>query len=292
MRKVALLTPAHIKDLERFELLCESIDRTATGFDRHYVMVNDEDVKKFQRFANDRRVILPSSQYLPKWLKSAPSWISRNTRRVWVSPFSLPVHGWHIQQLLKFAGTLAAEEERVCVIDSDNLFFRPFDFGHYAGRKICPLYVDRGHIGAEMPYHSVWTRNATKLLGLPAPQFPADDYIGNEIVWDKATVKAMTQRIELVSGLSWQTALCRTRQFSEYLLYGHFVVNTPEFAARHDVVVTSLACSHWDENELDEHQIMTMMAEAASDQVAICIQSYSGTSVPRIRSALNKALAA
>jgi Family of unknown function (DUF6492) len=287
------LTPTYVKDFERFELLCESIDRMVSGWDRHYVLVNpDEDVERFQKFASDRRIILPSSKFLPRWLLSAPAWFSKNGRRVWLSPFSMPVHGWHVQQLLKIAGVLAAEEERVCIIDSDNLFFRPFNVAAYAGRDRSPLYVDRGHIAADMPHHADWTRNAARLLNQPEPSWPADDYIGQAIVWDRATVKAMTERIEDTAGLSWPLALCRVRQFSEYLLYGNFVSNTPEFAAQHEIVEGSLAQSHWEEHELDEQWIATMMAEAGPEQVAICIQSYSGTAVPAIRSAVNKTLAA
>ena len=287
MRKVALLTPTYIKDLERFELLCESIDSMVTGFDRHYVLVNpDSDAHLFQRFASPRRVIVPCSKLLPKYLWPAPKWLTRNGRRIWLSPFTLPVHGWHIQQILKIACALAAPEDRVCIVDSDNLFFRPFDLGAYAGDDKCPLYLDRGHVRADMPNHSVWTRNAYKLLGLPEPAFPADDYIGQDIIWDKRAVKALTERIFATTGLPWQLSLCRTRQFSEYLLYGAFVAHSPEFAAQHETVETSLAYAHWEETELDEQWISTMMADAHPAQVALCIQSYSGTEVDRIRAAI------
>ena len=40
MHSVALLTPTFRKDIERFELLCESIDRWVFGYARHYVLVN------------------------------------------------------------------------------------------------------------------------------------------------------------------------------------------------------------------------------------------------------------
>lgn len=293
MRKVALLTPTYVKDLERFGMLCESLDAMATGYERHYVIVNpDSDVKEFQRFASDRRVIIPASKLLPKWLWSAPAWLTKNGRRVWLSPFATPIHGWHVQQLLKIAGVLAAEEDRVCIIDSDNLFFRPFDLRSYAAQERTPLYVDPGHIQSDNPLHGVWARNAARLLGLPEPQFPADDYIGQTIVWDKAAVRATTERIQTTTGLSWQLALCRTRQFSEYLIYGAFVANSPEFAARHEVVTASLSHSHWDEQQLDEEWIATMIAEAQLHQVALCIQSYSGTGIQQIRSAWQKARAA
>jgi len=50
-----------------------------------------------------------------------PKALQRGQRCVWLSLLSYPVHGWHVQQILKIAGVLAAPEERVCIIDSDIL---------------------------------------------------------------------------------------------------------------------------------------------------------------------------
>ena len=72
MHSVALLTASYAKDIERFSLLSESIDTWLTGYTRHYVLVNDEDLPLFARFASDKRVIVPASRYLPKWLFALP----------------------------------------------------------------------------------------------------------------------------------------------------------------------------------------------------------------------------
>jgi len=87
-------------------------------------------------------------------------------------------------------------------------------------------------------------------------------------------------------------ALCRTRQFSEYLLYGHFVAHAPQFRERHRIVEKSLACAYWDEEQLDEAWVRSMLDSAEPQMVALCIQSYSHTSVPDIRSAMQLAQAA
>src|SRR6202044_2336238 len=111
-------------------------------------------------------------------------------------------------------------EQRVCFIDSDNVFVRPFDVRRYAGAEQTPLYVDRAAITADAPLHANWVRNCDRLLGRgETSTFPADDYIGNVIVWDKSTVQDMTSAIERATGRDWALALCKTRAFSEYLLY-------------------------------------------------------------------------
>jgi len=252
MHSVALLTASYAKDIERFSLLSESIDTWLSGYTRHYVLVNDEDVPLFARFASDKRVIVPASRYLPKWLFAVPPALQfLSSRRVWLSLLSSPVHGWHIQQILKIAGVLNAPEQRVCILDSDNLFFREFDVSQYAGGEKTPLFVTRKAIGADHPVHGVWLRTVDQLLGIEQRSFPADDYVGNALVWDKGTARAMTDAIKSATGLSWALALCRKKKFSEYLLYGNFVDNSPEHLATHRVTEDSIAVSHWDDTPLD-----------------------------------------
>src|SRR5258708_40223425 len=100
---VSLITPSHRKDIERFSLLCDSIDQFVSGYARHYVIVNDDDVTLFERFSSGRRAVLPASGLLPAWLKLVPSFLLRKGRRIWFSLRSGPVHGWHVQQILKIA---------------------------------------------------------------------------------------------------------------------------------------------------------------------------------------------
>ncbi|WP_407117127.1 DUF6492 family protein [Bradyrhizobium sp. LMG 9283] len=283
MHSVALLTASYAKDIERFSLLSESIDTWLTGYTRHYVLVNDEDVPLFTRFVSDKRVIVPASRYLPKWLFALPPALQFGSRRVWLSLLSSPVHGWHIQQILKIAGVLNAPEQRICILDSDNLFFREFDVGQYAGAETTPLFVTREAIGADHPLHGLWLRTVDQLLGIKERSFPADDYVGNALVWDKDTARAMTNAIRSATGLSWALALCRKKKFSEYLLYGNFVATSPEHLARHRITEDSIAVSHWDDTPLDRPAIEAMMRMASPEQVALGIQSYSSTSIDDIR---------
>ena len=161
------------------------------------------------------------------------------------------MHGWHIQQLLKIAAVSSLPEERFCIVDSDNVFFRPFDVPAYAGGERVPLYVERGAIKADAPLHAVWTRNCDRLLGQAETTFPADDYIGNVIVWDKRTVQDLTRTIAITMKRSWQEALCKTRALSEYLLYGHFVQSSQSHFQAHEIKTESLAFAYWDAEPLN-----------------------------------------
>jgi hypothetical protein len=285
-RKVALVTPSHRNDIERFALLCESIEQHLTGYERHYVIVNDDDVPLFAQFSRHHRVVVPCSQLLPWWLKLIPS-VQRKGRRVWWSFRTKPVHGWHIQQILKIAAALQSPEQRFCFIDSDNVFIRPFNLKAYAGGEKTPLYMERAAISAEAPLHATWTRNCDRFLGREEPTtFPADDYVGNLLVWDKDAVQDMTRAIERVTKKSWAHALCSTRGFSEYLLYGHFVRNSQRHLAQHEITTESLANAYWDDAPLDSAAVMAMVNNTPESKVALCIESFSRTPVSIIRDAV------
>jgi hypothetical protein len=287
-KSVALVTPSYRNDFDRCALLCESIDRHVAGHASHYVIVQDDDLPLFQRFNKGSRIVLPSSRLLPGWLRPAPLFVVKNGRRVWWSFRAGIVHGWHIQQILKIAAASQLPEHRYCFADSDNVFFRDFDVSAYAGGAKTPLYVEPGAIAENSPMHGVWTRNCDRLLGQMATPFPADDFIGNQIVWDQSSVRAMTRAIEAASGAYWQAALCRTRAFSEYLLYGHFVRGAPAHLATHDITHRSLALAHWEFVPMTEGALMAMVEGAPADAVALCIGSFSNTPLRLVRDAVRK----
>ena len=78
-------------------------------------------------------------------------------------------------------------------------------------------------------------------------------------------------------------ALGKARSFSEYILYGYFVSQSPTHRARHRLTTQSLATSHWEHDTLDEAALIAMVEKSPSDVVALCIESFSSTPVSLIR---------
>ena len=133
---VALLTPTYAPHLELCTLLCESVDRHVTSFAKHYLLVPDCDLALFSRFASDRRVVIPASAFLPRWLRPLPRMFRRKRRQFWWSLRAKPVSGWHVQQLLKIAATIALPHQRFCILDCDIVLFRlvvALSYGHRWG---------------------------------------------------------------------------------------------------------------------------------------------------------------
>ncbi|HEY4987940.1 MAG TPA: DUF6492 family protein [Bradyrhizobium sp.] len=285
---VALLTPTYRHDLEQCTLLCESVDRHVTSFSTHYLLVPDADVDLFTPLANARRVVLPASWFLPTWLHPLPRLVRRKRRQFWWSLRARPVSGWHIQQILKIAACIELPNERYCILDSDIVFFRDIDLARFNAPNPAPLLTLRNEVTENQPAHVRWVETSHRLLDFPMPPLPADDFIGHIIFWDQETVRAMANRIEDTSGMSWAEALCRVREFSEYMLYGIFVQREQSFSAAHVPVSDTPCVSYWDEPTLGERELQELLSGAGQDDVAFSIASFSGTPVTAIRAALKE----
>ncbi|MEP7240339.1 MAG: DUF6492 family protein [Devosia sp.] len=284
MIPVSIITPSLARDFEAARLLCDSMDRYAGGYDRHYVIVAARDMKLFKPLAGRRREIVDERDVLPRGLVTLPFPVRGRTYR-W-APGIPPIRGWHVQQLIKFGMTLRQPNARVMFVDSDNCFVRPFDLAAFAGGPLVPLQHEPAAITeAGLTEHALWLRNAHALLGLASPAMPADDYIGNMIVWDAAIVRDIVARIEAVSQTSWWRALCRRREFSEYLIYGAAVASDPELVARHRPVTQSPSLGYWSGPPLDEAGLDRLIERLAPQQAAIGVQSFIGTPVGLIRKA-------
>jgi hypothetical protein len=288
MNTVALLTPTYGRDLELCTLLCESVDRHVTSFSKHYLLVPDCDLPLFAHFESERRSVLPASQFLPGWLRPLPRIVQRKRRQYWWSLRAKPVSGWHVQQLIKIAATIALPHQRYCILDSDIVFFRDFDLARYEHPNSIPLLHVPDEVVATQPRHSRWVVTSHQLLGFPIPMLPATDFIGHIIFWDKETVRAMASRIEAITDLEWVEALCKTREFSEYMLYGYYVQNDASFTGRHSLTARTRCISYWDQPQLSKGDLNRLLRGANGDDVAFSVASFSGTPVSAIRAAIEE----
>jgi hypothetical protein len=288
MHPVALLTPTYRHHLELCTLLCESVDRHVSSFSKHYLLVPDCDLALFAPLASKRRIVLPASWFLPTWLRPLPRLVRRKHRQFWWSLRTRPVSGWHIQQILKIAASMELASSRYCILDSDIVFFRDIDLSRFGTPNPIPLLTRRNEVTAKLPGHARWVETSHQLLDLPTPPLPADDFIGHIIFWDQETVRAMAARIEASTGLTWTDALCRVREFSEYMLYGYFVQNEASFSAGHNPVSDTPCVSYWDEPMLGKRELRQLLDGASKDDVAFSVASFSGTPVDVIRAALTE----
>ena len=126
----AIMTASYSADFDRCSLLCESIDRFVEGDWHHYLLVDRGDVTLFSKLAAPNRTVISEAELFPAWLRSFSDPFSGGRRRVWISPFSMPLRGWHAQQLRRLAMARHVEADMLLSIDSDVVTRAAIQSGH------------------------------------------------------------------------------------------------------------------------------------------------------------------
>jgi hypothetical protein len=286
--RLAIITPSYAGDHERCLLLCESLDRMATSDVIHYVLVADHDRTLFAPLEGPRRRIVPDSILLPKWLKSMARPLSGD-RRIWWSamPPIWPMSGWHVQQLRKMLIARYIDEDVMVMADSDSIFVRPFGMDSFLRDGLVRFYARQHEITCDPSYqnHQKWVRQAASVLGLPAPALPAADYINNLVSWRRDHALAMLHRIEQLSGRDLAAALGRSRTFSEYQIYGAYVDGLAG-GSGHFADPEPLSLTYWSGDALTNASLRTFVDRLSPRQIAVCVQSFTGTPTGLLRAYL------
>ena len=282
---MAIVTSSYAGDIERFALLCETMDHFVSGHTRHLVLVASKDVGLFKRFAGPKREIIDEADLLPYWLRRISDPLSKFKRDVWLSPVTFPMRGWHVQQLRRMAISQHILEDAYLSCDSDVAFVAPYDVGINWKNGLLRLYrLDNALKNETVFEHQTWSANAGKCLGLKGP-VGRHDYISTIIQWKSATVRSMLEHIQNVSGRHWVSSIAAGRSFSECIIYGRYA---DEVLKAEGIYHDSMPSCHvyWNGPALDKAGLMDFIAKRQPTQVAIGLQSFVGTPVADIRAAL------
>ena len=282
--KTAVMTASWSADLERCSLMCESVDRFQSGDWHHYLLVEPRDVAAFRSLEGPRRTVVSETDLFPRWLRAFPDPVSFGRRRVWLSPFSLPLRGWHAQQIRRMALAQHIDADMLLSIDSDVVMVRPYDPSvMWVDGKMRMFRIDAG-ISQDMSEHHLWLAHAGKLLGLPAAVSPAHDYINTFIGWRVDTARAMLEHIEKINGRNWVRALISSRAISECTIYGRFAdeVLKGEGHLRSDQALCHML---WDRETYPEtlEGLESFMRDLQPEHVAVGVQSFVGYPLSEIR---------
>jgi len=302
----SLITPSYAGDFERCRLLCESMDHFVSDGSHHYILVAAEDVTLFAPLAGPRRTVVDERDLLPDWLNflRVPGWMASVAptqaldRPIWWSGRTWPMRGWHVQQLRRMAIAQHISSDGLLYCDSDMVFVRPFETARLwkeAGTEqrsdaALRLYCNPKGIHDGLPdggrLHMDWTRSAARLTGLEPHSFPADDFINNMVSWRCDHVLALLKRIEEVSGRHWVAAIGRNRSFSECQIYGAWAqhLETTEHGREtHWSADFGLCDTYWSGAALDREGLQARLAALDAHQVALGIQSFTGTDPSLLR---------
>jgi hypothetical protein len=282
----AIVTASYGPDFERCRLLCETMDAHVTGMAHHYLLVAHHDVALFRQLEGPRRTVVDERDLLPSWLHALPDPTSLFRKRVWLSTRTKPLRGWHVQQLRRIALFAAVNEDALIYVDSDVAFVRPFDCRTmWQGDRLQLFRRDDGLAGKARPEHMLWSRNAALAVGITPPDPSSHDYIVTLIAWRRQSIQAMCERIEAVHGRHWVEVLGGQRQVSECTIYGRYV-DEIEGLRHHYHSEQELCRVYWSGPELTAGGLQDFVAGMEAHQVAIGIQSFTGTDINQIRATL------
>lgn len=280
----AVMTASYVGDFDRCALLCDSLDRFMQGQWHHYLLVEPRDVAIFKPLEGSRRTVVSEADLFPRWLRSFPDPTAFGRRRLWLSPFSVPLRGWHAQQIRRLALARHIDADMLLSIDSDVIMVRPFDPASMWSDGRMQMYrIDAG-ISDTMSEHHAWLAHAGHLLGLPATVTPAHDYINTFIGWRVDTARALLDHIEATTGRNWVRAVVSSRAISECTIYGRFADEVLE-GAGHAPSGKSLCHMLWFRYTYPEtlKGLEQFIRAMEPDQVAIGVQSFVQHPIAEIR---------
>jgi len=279
-KRIALVTASYVGDFERCVLLCDSIDRFVQNRPDHFILVDHDDYPLFLKLTGPRRHIINELDILPRWLHSARQGFSKSSRKIWFSSRTWPMRGWHVQQLRRIAIAQYLGHDGLLYCDSDSLFVKPFNLDALWRDNELRLYRNPQGINDSLPgggvEHKKWTRCAAALNGLAPPVYPAHDYINNLVSWRREDVIGMCENIERITGRHWVAAIGSNRTFSECQIYGAYVDGVLE-GRGHWHAPSSLCQTYWAGDALTANTATGFVDQMDPKQVAIGIQSFTGT---------------
>lgn len=297
--KADLITPSFRGDLELARDLCTSVDRFVDPDIGHVVLVPRRDLRMFSSLSSPRRRFVALEDVLPSWFVRLPlphrlripGLIDKRLREVWLTPASMPVRGWIVQQIAKMAAPAYSQAEVFVFADSDVVFVRPFGPADFEDGGNVRLFRRPG-VTEELRTHRTWHRESAKLLGLPETHFFGADYIGNLITWRRDTLQALHARLSEIGKADWRLVIARTLHLSEYILYGVFAEHVMANRSGHYFSDADLCHCSWHYDLTTPAGLDHFVQEFPGHSCSFLIQSTDPLSLSERRALISRLTAA
>lgn len=271
--KIAFITQSYKDDYKECKLLCESIDKFVPGEIIHYIFVNDLDIALFKHLGNERRVILPKSAIIPNHLFQLPFQIKGHN--IWLSPITIPVRGWIIQQIVKLGVFECVDADCFVNIDSEVVFVKQFnkDMIVQDGRVLLHRQTKMWTYKSRKIYNEA----ASKLLKIPNGEYLMKSYyMSTSFCFTKIDLLKLTNRIKENSIINnWKMPLLNTYRFSEYMLYGIFIEHILGFeSSGHYISEEGFVIEPW---ELSDYNALSQKINNLSNQKEVAVLLQKGS---------------
>lgn len=253
--------------------MCESIDRYVAEDVWHYIFVRDGDLELFKSLESCRRIILPESSVLPRWLINLPFRFMGHYFRI--SPFTMPVRGWIVQQIVKLSvwKVIDARFDVFLNMDSECVFMKPFNPDIMLNEKgELGIYREKMNRGGRqeslLQAHRQFCAAAKRLLGLDemVEEIEKYYYIASIVAFRRDTLIDVCNEIGRHHwSRNYRIALMNTYRFSEYFLYANYVYHKSELKGHFELpedYFSMLKYSDFVSTERLKDEIGVIMSEA------------------------------
>ena len=222
---IAFITQTYKPDFNECKMLCRSMDIFANTYD-HFIFVNDEDINHFNELNYGRHHVLKKSTILPSYFIRLPFKLLGH--HFYVSPFSIPMREWIMQQICKLGvfDVIGDVYDAVFNIDSESVFLKPLDINLLINGGKFRLFRNEN---TELEVaHADYCRSIDSIFGgtLPRGQVYKYNYMDMPVCFVRTNMKQMLADISKHSIFkNWILALANRYRFSENYLYGNYCVN-------------------------------------------------------------------
>jgi hypothetical protein len=292
MSNFAVLTPSYEQDFE----LCRDLNRSVLDLTapdvHHHIIVPTRDRPVFASLDGPRTQLWTLDDFIPRRMVSVPR-VGRRGSPVWLNvhrPYP-PIRGWIMQQVVKLRAAAEIGADTVLIADSDAVVVRPVGPDTFSQDGRLVFYRSPNAIHEGMPQHVVWHNVARRLLGLSPGPVPLTDYISPFLVWDRAVLTALHDRIERVNGRPWMDVVASQLHVSECILYGVFVEDVLGDSANVCPTDATRVHQHWGD-PLTPHSAREFVDGLRSDDLAVVIHAKTWTPLDVRRRAVSSTLAA
>jgi len=283
-------TPSYRNDIERVEILRQSINHFVKESLIHYVVVPKQDFFLFKkRFSNEETVIIlkqndfVNSQFYATKLHSLVNYFLPS--QSWRLSNIAGRPGWIIQQIVKLSIPDIVQEDAAIILDSDMFFIKHlsiFDIVTHSKNRV----LVRINPLTESGMHRKHITKAREILNISQ-----DDtnfhYMSWPVVWYKDYIVQLQEYLLQIHNKPWQNSLFEAGIISEYSIYGIYLEEVLK-PKNLKLIEKPLSIGIWLKEDFQKFISDDFIVD--KDIYCLVVQSNLGISVTEYKQKINKFL--
>ena len=288
--KYCFFTPSYRGDIERVQILRQSITHFVKESLNHYIVVPKEDFLMFkQRFSHEKSVtILKQNDFVSNQFYLSKLYALVNhllPSQSWRLSKIAGRSGWIIQQIVKLSIPDIVHEDAAIILDSDIFFIKHFSIFDLFPQSIGRVLA-RNNPLTESGMHRKHITKAREILKIPQGNTNFH-YMSCPTIWYKDYIVQLQEYISQSYNQHWQNSLFEAGIISEYSIYGIYVeeILKPENLE----IIKPLEMGIWDKEGFQ--RFISDDFQVDKNVFCMIVQSNLGISVDEYQQQINNFLA-